>query len=202
MIVQPLRTAFRASLLALLGLVYRVRARGAAHIPAEGGAVLVANHVTFIDALLLSRLTPRPVRFVMDHRYYDHWALGWFCRLFQAIPIASRRDDPARLAAAYDAIDAALVAGELVAIFPEGKLTRDGAVGPFKPGLLKILARRPVPVVPVGLTGLWGSVFSRAGRRQGPWRRPVQVRVRRPQSAEDVDLPTLRAEVKSLLVAA
>lgn len=195
---QPIRDALRLTLLAVLGLVYRIRARGVGHIPAEGGAVLVANHVTFIDALLLSRLTPRPVRFVMDHRYYDHWALGWFCRLFQAIPIASRHEDPARLAAAYEAIDAALAADELVAIFPEGKLTRDGTVGEFRPGLLKILARRPVPVVPVGLRGLWGSRFSRAARRQGPWRRPVRVEVRRPERAEDVDLPTLRAEVISL----
>ncbi|MCA9546137.1 MAG: 1-acyl-sn-glycerol-3-phosphate acyltransferase [Myxococcales bacterium] len=192
---QPLRAALRLLMLALLGLVYRVRARGLGHIPARGGAVLVANHVTFIDALLLSRLTPRPVRFVMDHRYYDHWALGWFCRLFGAIPIASRREDPARLAAAYDAIDGALAAGELVAIFPEGRLTRDGAVGEFRPGLLKILARRPVPVVPVGLRGLWGSRFSRAGRRQGPWRRPVSVAVRAPQRPEAVALPALRAEV-------
>lgn len=143
-------------------LCYRVRVRGLGHVPAEGAAVLVANHVTYADALILGGLCPRPVRFVVDHRIHDAWPLRWFFRLARAIPIASRRQDPTRLAAALDAIDQALANGELVGIFPEGKLTRDGSLQEFKPGIEAILARQPAPVVPIALDGLWGSSLSYA----------------------------------------
>lgn len=158
-----------------LRLSYRLRTRALAHIPADGAAVLVANHITFIDALVLASLSPRPLRFVMDHSYMHHWLVGPMSRLFGVIPIASRKANPALLEAAMDTIDDTLARGDLVLIFPEGRLTRDGEVGVFRPGVERILSRRPVPVVPMALQGLWGSRFSRAQARFGGLRRPVAL---------------------------
>ena len=154
-----LRTVVRA----LVAVMYRVRVRGLDALPAEGPALLVANHVSYLDAFLLGALAARPVRFVMHRSFYERWPLSWFFRACGAIPIAGRREDPALLARAMETIDATLARGEIVGIFPEGQLSRDGALCAFRPGVEEILARRPVPVVPVALDGLWGSVFSYAG---------------------------------------
>lgn len=143
--------------------LYRVRAEGLGHVPDHGPALLVANHVTYTDALVLGGLCRRPVRFVVDHRIHGAPGLRSFFRLARAIPIAPRSEDPARLSAALEEIDRALAEGELVGIFPEGKLTRDGELDAFRPGTERILERRAVPVVPVALRGLWGSFFSYAG---------------------------------------
>lgn len=143
--------------------VYRVRVRGLENIPADGAALLVPNHVGFLDALIVGGLAHRPVRWVMDHRFFNMPGAGWFFRLVGAIPIAPRHEDPAMMERAFEAIDQALADGEVVGIFPEGKLTRDGELNDFRPGIERILDRRPVPVVPVGLRGLWGSFFSHAG---------------------------------------
>jgi len=143
-------------------LVYRFRLQGTRHIPATGAAVLVCNHVSFIDPVLLMAASPRPIRFLMDHRIFKIPVLGWLFKLAKAIPIAPRAEDPAAYEAAFDAADAVLADGELLGIFPEGGITRDGTLQPFKGGLMKILERRPVPVVPMALTNLWGSFFSRA----------------------------------------
>jgi 1-acyl-sn-glycerol-3-phosphate acyltransferase len=153
----------RLLIAAVVRTVYRVRTQGLAHVPAHGPALLVANHVTYTDALILGGLCRRPVRFVVDHRVHDQPALRWFFRLVRAIPIAPRGEDPERLERALHEVDRALREGELVAIFPEGKLTRDGELDRFRPGIERILERRPVPVVPVALRGLWGSFFSYAG---------------------------------------
>lgn len=160
--VPTLRWILRFVVGTWLRLAYCLRARTLRQLPAEGAALLVANHVTFIDALLLTTQARRPVRFVMDRAYWRKPVIGPVCRLFGAIPITSAQRDPGCLAQAFDAIDAALARGELVAIFPEGRLTADGEVGGFRPGVAQILARRPVPVVPMAFMGLWGSVFSRA----------------------------------------
>lgn len=143
--------------------LYRVRVRGLEHIPQDGAAVLVANHVGFLDALIIGGLANRPIRWVMDHRFFAMPGTGWFWRLVGAIPIAPRHEDPERMERAFAAIDQALAEGEVVGIFPEGKLTRDGELNDFRPGVERILDRRPVPVIPVGLRGLWGSFFSHAG---------------------------------------
>jgi 1-acyl-sn-glycerol-3-phosphate acyltransferase len=149
----------------VLRAVYRLRVIGAHHLPESGPALIVANHVSFVDALFLGILSPRPVRFVMDHRIYRTPLLGSLFRVVRAIPIAPRHEDPAQTERAFGAIDEALGRGEIVAIFPEGHLTRDGSVDVFRPGLERILQARPVPVVPVALRGLWGSFFSRRGRQ-------------------------------------
>jgi 1-acyl-sn-glycerol-3-phosphate acyltransferase len=142
-------------------LVYRLRIQGDEHIPTSGAAILVCNHVSFVDAVLLMAVSPRPIRFVMDHRIFAIPVLGWLFRLARAIPIASQKDNPKIYEAAFEAADQVLGAGDLLCIFPEGAITRDGSLQPFKGGVMKILERRPVPVVPMALQNLWGSYFSR-----------------------------------------
>src|SRR5262249_7315455 len=128
-----------------------------------GAAVIVSNHVSFVDALVIAAASRRPIRFVMDHAIYEIPVLNFVFRTGKAIPIASKKEDPARLDRAYDEVAHALAEGELVCIFPEGRLTSDGDLSPFRPGIERIVARTPVPVVPMALRGLWGSFFSRYG---------------------------------------
>ncbi len=156
----------------LVHTLYRVRLEGLERIPAEGPALLVCNHVSYMDALILMASVRRPIRFVMDYRIFRIPVLRFVFRIARAIPIAGAKEDPELLARAFDAVAAALAAGELVCIFPEGGLTRDGAIAPFRPGVEKILARQPVPVVPLALRGLWGSVFSRRDSALGRSRLP------------------------------
>lgn len=145
----------------LTRLVYRFRVRGDGHIPTEGAAILVCNHVSFVDAVLLMAASPRPIRFIMDHRIFATPVLGWLFRLGKAIPIAPQKDDPVAYERAFAQARAVLDDGELLAIFPEGGITRDGSLGEFKGGVMKILQTHPVPVVPLALQNLWGSFFSR-----------------------------------------
>jgi 1-acyl-sn-glycerol-3-phosphate acyltransferase len=147
----------RAFLWVLLRFLYQVRVRHADRIP-EGPAVLVPNHVSMIDAGLIAAHVRRPVHYAMNWKIYR--ALRWVVAPLGAFPIASRDDDPATYEQSFARIADILDRGELLCIFPEGKLTLDGEVGPFRKGLLKILERNPVPVVPVALRGLWGSYFS------------------------------------------
>lgn len=147
----------------LVSVLYRIRARGLENIPDAGPAVLVSNHVSFMDALIIGGTVRRPVRFVMDHNIFRIPVLSFIFRTARAIPIAPAREDPAKLAAAYDRIDAELADDNVVCIFPEGKLTTDGEMNEFRKGVEQIVERRPVPVVPMALQGLWGSFFSRKG---------------------------------------
>ena len=142
--------------------VYRFRVRGDEHIPTQGAAILVCNHVSFVDAVLLMAASPRPIRFLMDHRIFQVPVLGALFRLAKAIPVAPRSEDPAAYEAALLAADAVLAEGDLLGIFPEGGITLDGTLQPFKGGVMKIVERRAVPVVPMALVNLWGSFFSRA----------------------------------------
>jgi len=157
--------------------LYRLRPHGIeANVPDEGAALLVCNHVSYMDALILSATIPRPVRFVMYYRIFNIPVMRWIFRTAKAIPIAGAREDPALMQRAFDDIDAALAEGELVCIFPEGALTRDGAIAPFKSGVEKILERRPVPVVPMALRGMWSSMWSRRDSRLGRMRVPRRFR--------------------------
>ncbi|AZG14793.1 MFS transporter [Cupriavidus pauculus] len=147
----------------LVHTIYRLRRINAERIPEQGAALLVCNHVSFADAVVLMAASPRPVRFVMDHNIFKVPGLSWFFRQAKAIPIAPARENPELLARAYDAVAAALADDELVCIFPEGKITADGEINPFRSGVSQIIQRTPVPVVPMALRGLWGSFFSRKG---------------------------------------
>jgi 1-acyl-sn-glycerol-3-phosphate acyltransferase len=160
--------------------IYRYKVTGDENIPLQGAAVLACNHVSFVDAVLLMAASPRPIRFLMDHRIFRVPVLGWLFRLAKAIPIAPRAEDPAAYEAAFEAAAAVLREGDLLGIFPEGGITRDGQLQPFKGGIMKILASQPAPVIPMALTNLWGSYFSRveeAGAMVRPFRRGMFNRV-------------------------
>ncbi|NDY92750.1 MFS transporter [Ideonella livida] len=189
--------------------VYRFRLRGAEHIPTEGPAILVCNHVSFVDAVLLMAASPRPIRFLMDHRIFKVPVLGWLFRLAKAIPVAPRGEDPAAYERALAAAGQVLADGDLLGIFPEGGITVDGQLQPFKGGVMKILATQPVPVVPMALGNLWGSFFSRieGGRamvrplRRGLFSR-VTLDVAPAVPAGQVTLEGLQGTVQGLLHAA
>ena len=165
--------------------VYRFKITGDHNLPTQGAAVLTCNHVSFIDALLLMAASPRPIYFVMDHRIFKTPVLGWFFKLLKAIPIAPRSEDPVMYEAAFEAAAKVLREGDLLAIFPEGGITKDGELQPFKGGIMKILenAKRDgvdAPVIPMALTNLWGSYFSRVEKGNAmvrPFRRGVFSRV-------------------------
>jgi len=144
-------------------VLYRLHSTGRENIPAEGAALLVANHVTFIDWLFIASVCKRPARFVMHADFLALPGLGFVFRDAKVIPIASARESVETLDAAFDRIAEELAGGNVVCIFPEGRLTPDGRMSPFRSGVEKIVARTPVPVIPIGLKGLWGSFFSRKG---------------------------------------
>jgi 1-acyl-sn-glycerol-3-phosphate acyltransferase len=143
--------------------MYRVRHAGLEHVPERGAAMIACNHVSFVDALLLAGAVRRPIRFIMYKPIYDIPVLNFVFRAGGAIPIAGRKEDPAAFEQAFAQIRAALQDGDLLCIFPEGKLSRDGEIDVFRPGIERILAETPVPVVPMALRGLWGSWFSPEG---------------------------------------
>ena len=190
--------------------VYRFRIRGEDQIPLQGPAVLACNHVSFIDAVLLMAASPRPVVFVMDHRIFRAPVLGWLFRLAKAIPIAPQKEDPAVYEAAFERAAQVLRDGDLLLIFPEGGITKTGELQEFRGGVMKILERARAdgidpPVVPMALTNLWGSFFSRVeGRamtrpfRRGFWSR-VGLNVGAPVPAGMVQPQLLRARVAELL---
>ena len=183
---------------------YRMRSTGLEHIPHEGAAVLVANHVSFVDAVLIMGAAPRPIRFVMDDRIFRIPLLSFIFRHCGAIPIASAKDDPALMEKAFAEVSTALNNGELVGIFPEGGITRDGELQVFRPGISRILAANPVPVIPLALSGLWGSYFSRIDGEamKKPFRRglfsPVALHAGAPLAPSEASPETLRMRVLAL----
>jgi 1-acyl-sn-glycerol-3-phosphate acyltransferase len=191
----------------LTRLVYRFRIVHDERLPTTGPAVLVCNHVSFVDAVLLMAASPRPIRFLMDHQIFKIPVLGWMFRLAKAIPIAPQKTDPATYEAAFAAAQAVLDDGEMVCIFPEGGLTRDGELQPFKGGVMKLIEGRPdLPVIPMALGNLWGSFFSRVegGKamvkplRRGFWSR-VSLTVDAPMRPADVSPDALKGRVQALL---
>lgn len=189
----------------LVKALYRLRIRGIeTHVPDEGPALLVCNHVSYMDALILAASIPRPVRFVMYYRIYNIPVLNWIFRTAGAIPIAGASEDPALMQRAFDEIDRSLAEGGIIAIFPEGRLTADGTIAPFRSGVEKILARRPVPVVPMALKGMWSSMWSRRDSRLGRMRVPRRFRARvdveaaAPLDGATADAAMLEAHVRAL----
>jgi len=184
-------------------LMYRIRITGQEHIPPQGPAVLVANHVSFVDWLIVASVSARPVRFVMDSSFMRPRVLSFLFRDAKVIPISSESKKPQVLAVAYDRIASELENGQLVCLFPEGAITRDGQLHPFRHGIERIVERTPVPVVPMALVGLWGSFFSRRwGRAMSrPFRRVwsrVSVVIGEPVPPEGVTAEGLATEVAAL----
>lgn len=145
----------------MIRVLYRIRVSGLENIPEEGPAIVICNHVSFVDALIVGGSVRRPLRFVMDHRIFKIPGMNFLFRTARAIPIAPAKEDPEMLERAYAEIDQALKDGEIIGLFPEGRLTPDGSIQPFKAGIEKILAANPVPVIPLAVRGLWGSMWSR-----------------------------------------
>jgi 1-acyl-sn-glycerol-3-phosphate acyltransferase len=193
----------------LVRTLYRLRTQGMDHVPDEGAALVVCNHVSYMDALILSASIPRPVRFVMYYRIFNIPVMRWIFRTGKAIPIASPREDAALMQRAFDTIDAALAEGEIVGIFPEGKLTTSGEIGAFKSGIERVLSRaaeagRPVPVIPMALRGMWSSMWSHRDDRMGRMRAPrrfrahVEVVADAPVDGSEATVDVLEAKVRAL----
>lgn len=187
----------------LISTIYRIRHENLDRIPDEGGAVIVCNHVSFVDAMVIAGCCRRPIRFVMDHQIFKVPVLSFVFRTAKAIPIASAKANPKIKANAMDEVAKALENGEIVGIFPEGQITYDGELAPFKPGIEEIIRRTPVPVIPMALQGFWGSFFSRKrGRAMASLPRrfwsKVGISVGAPIPPEQVTANGLQAQVAEL----
>lgn len=184
--------------------VYRLRVRGHENVPAQGPVLLICNHVSFVDWMLVAAGLRRPVHFVMDHAFFRGRALRWVLRRAKVIPIAAGRENPGQTGKAYESIAAALAAGGVVCIFPEGQITYDGKMNGFKAGVIKVLRKTPVPVVPMALHGLWGTFFSRYGgaamsRRPKLLGQAVELRIGEPIPAGEIPpIAALEERVRAL----
>jgi 1-acyl-sn-glycerol-3-phosphate acyltransferase len=189
----------------MIHLIYRVQKTDLDKIPDSGPCVLVCNHVSFIDALILAGCVRRPIRFVMHYKIFQIPFLSFIFKTAHAIPIAGGRENPELMREAFAKVSIALDEGEVVCIFPEGKITEDGKLNPFKKGVLKILETNPVPVIPLALRGLWGSFFSRRhGKAMSQlWPRGFFNRIELiagdQLAADSVSVSELRNAVKNLL---
>ncbi|MEK9765795.1 MAG: MFS transporter [Thalassolituus sp.] len=195
--------AMRFIIWILTHTLYRVNHINLHKIPEEGACVLVCNHVSFVDALLIGGACRRPVRFVTFKPIYNMPVLNFIFRTAKAIPIDSKKADPEGYERAFERIAEELREGEVVCIFPEGKLTTDGEIDEFKNGISRILQETPVPVVPMALRGLWGSFFSHKDRPaltrlpQRFWSK-IDMVVGDAILPEDATPETLKAEVALL----
>lgn len=187
----------------LVSILYRVRPSGLENIPVKGPAVLVCNHVSFVDALLVGGSIRRPIRFVMYYKIFQIPLLRFIFKTAKAIPIASAKENVDLLKNAFEQIDEELAAGHVVCIFPEGGITRDGEIQRFRSGIERIIERRPVPVIPIALCGIWGSWFSRqsgGGLRKIPGRlwAKVTVRIGEAVAGKDVTAEGMELLVRTL----
>jgi 1-acyl-sn-glycerol-3-phosphate acyltransferase len=190
---------------ALLGRVmYRLRVRGVSNIPEEGPVLLVCNHVSFNDWLVLAGSVKRPIRFVMDHNMAKLPGVSLLLRGGKVIPIAPEHEDKELMERAFVRIAEELKNGEVVCIYPEGKITRTGQLNSFKAGVERIVRETNVRVVPMAVHGLWGSFFS---RKDGPamqklprrFRAPLTLQIGTPVAPENASAKRLEGEVKLLL---
>lgn len=188
----------------IANLLYRMKVEDEEKVPESGPALLVCNHVSFVDWLIIGAGIHRPVRFVMHYKFAQGAFGRWMMRRGKVIPIASFKEDPAILEAAFESVAKELERGELVCIFPEGQITQDGNLNVFKPGVEKIIQRTPVPVIPLALKGMWGSYFSRQkgramkGLPKRIWFR-VHLKVSDPVPPEKVTAPMLQQQVQKML---
>ncbi len=185
----------------LIHSIFRLKTRGTVHIPEHGPALLVCNHQSFADAMVIAAACRRPIRFVMYHAIFSIPVVNFVFRSMKAIPIAGYKEAPQVLIKAYDDIAKALEDGQLVCIFPEGQLTRDGEIGVFRPGMKRILERTPVPVIPMALSGLWKSVFARNREVSVPFAKlfpTVRLNVGEPLAPDGLELESVRDRVAAL----
>lgn len=183
---------------AIVRAIYRVKTRDVGKVPAEGGVLLLPNHVSYVDALIIGTACERPVRFVMWDELYRVWWMNGFLRLFGTVPIS-----PTRAKDAIRTVSEALKSGEVVCLFPEGEITRTGPMGPLQKGFELMLRQSGCPAVPVFLHGLWGSIFSfEGGKVFKKWpkklRYPVTVRFGDALSARDATVDRVTDSLKSM----
>lgn len=173
------RPCLRIMIFMGMRLCYKLRIKGREFIPEEGAAVVVCNHVSYTDALILAAASPRPLRFVMYAPIYEMPLINGFCRVAGAIPINNARNTPSAMRRTFKQIKKALDAGEVVMIFPEGQLTRNGEIGSFQRGIERIIQETPVPVIPAALSGLWGGWGTHGGHPPfSGWPKKIHARVR------------------------
>lgn len=187
----------------LMHSIYRIGKHDLDNIPEKGAAVLACNHVSFVDPIVIGAVSPRPMRFVMYHKIYNLPVINRFFKQAGAIPIAPMKENPELLEQAYDSIAKALENNELVVIFPEGGLTPDGKLQELKPGITRILERTPVPVIPMAISGLWGTWFSRVkGRAMKGWPRDwmkkINVYTGSPIAPASINIDLLGTEIEKL----
>ncbi|MGO4775539.1 1-acyl-sn-glycerol-3-phosphate acyltransferase, partial [Lysobacter sp. 2RAB21] len=188
----------------LVRALYRLRVSGTERIPDEGAGLIVCNHVSYMDPLILSASISRPMRFVMYYKIFNIPVMSWIFRTAKAIPIASAKEDPEVMRRAFEEIEAALADGQLVGIFPEGALTKDGEIAPFKTGVERVLAKNPVPVIPMALRGMWSSMWSKRDSRLARMRVPrrfraqVEVIADAPRDGAEATAQSLEAQVRAL----
>ena len=186
----------------LIHTIYRVRVTGMDNIPDEGPAIVASNHVSFVDPLIIGGMIRRPVNFVMYYRIYNIPLLKFIFRTGKAIPIAGRSENPEILEAAYRRIREALASGNVLGIFPEGRITETGEIQPFRAGLEKVVAQENVPVVPIALCNLWGSLFSRRDplHKRRPYKlwAKIELRIGPPIPPADATAANVEAAVRQL----
>ncbi len=186
----------------LISTIYRVRPKGMENIPHEGAALLACNHVSFVDPLILGGYIRRPVRFIMYYKIFNVPILKWVFKAAKAIPVAGYKEDPEMFEQAFATVKQALADGDLVCIFPEGGLTPDGTLQEFKSGLERIIKETPVPVIPMSLNNLWGSMFSRKDkmlkRRPRKFLAKINLNVGKPIRPEEANSKVLFDKVSEL----
>ncbi len=174
-------------------VIYSIETKGLEHIPKKGGFILASNHVSYVDWLLLGGACKRPLCFVMYYKFFKFPIIKSLMKQAKVIPVAARHEDEQIMNRAFERVSESLKQGEAVGIFPEGELTLDGTLGELKPGVLKILKKDPVPVVPVVIKGMWPSLFSKSQSKKGSGRRKVVIEFFAPIEAKDFTLQELQS---------
>lgn len=149
---------FRTCAAIIVRLIYRVKFVGFEKIPTNGAAILIANHVSYMDGVMIQVGCKRQARFIIDSYIYKLPLVNYFMRYNRAIPILAKKESVEN---ALDEVSKGLENGDVIGIFPEGQLTYTGHLGRFKPGIEWMVDRDPVPIYPIVIVGMWGSIFSR-----------------------------------------
>ena len=186
----------------LIHTIYRVEVNGIENIPEDGAVIVAANHVSFVDPLIVGGVIRRPVRFIMYYKIFQLPFLKFIFKTGKAIPIAARDENPEVLEKAFGEIHKVIDEGDILGIFPEGVITSDGEIGPFRKGIENIVSERPVMVVPIALCNLWGSLFSRRDplhkRRPYKFRARIELRVGNPIPPEELTASRLESDIRQL----
>jgi len=186
----------------MIHTIYRVEVKGTENLPADGAVIVAANHVSFVDPLIVGGMIRRPVRFVMYYKIFQIPVLKFIFKTGKAIPIASQKENPETLKLAYQQIHEVIAGGDVLGIFPEGSITTDGKIKTFKKGIEKIVGEQPVNVVPMALCNLWGSLFSRRDpllkRRPYKFRALIELRIGKVIPPEELTAERLEIAIRQL----